>query len=287
LSRPNFARLLPPPRTLPASVRLEVLCGGLAVPGFLLLALLSPFAWLFAGQADLLSTLLSSRGVVVVEGRVTGVRQTRASVGGRRVFEVAYQFSAPDGAQRAGRSYTTGRRHEVGQSVRVEYLAPELSRIEGARRTLFGPVALVSLLFPALGAALAIVGVRSGARTLRLLRDGQLASASLVKREATNWQINDRPVELLSFEYSGADGVSRTLTQRTAEAGELTDERREALLYLPESPERATLVDALPKVVAVNEQGELVSGAGSALVLVAPVLALLVNGAFAALRFAR
>ncbi len=288
MSRPNFERLAPAPRAVPLGVRLQALFGGYGILGWVLVAALSPFAWLFAGNADVLSPLLFSTDVEVVDGRVTGVKETSASEGRRRVYEVAYDYRVPSGAHLTGTSYTTGGSHSVGDVVHVEYLSlkPDTSRIAGARMTIFGPAAVVSLIFPAIGVVVAGLGLRSGLKRLHLLRDGQLASAAFVKQEPTNVRINNRPLLELTFEYKSADGVARTFTQRTTEAGALTDERREQVLYLSEAPERATLVDALPRQVAVDERGEIVSGGGAALVLLPVLLALAVNGALAACRFA-
>lgn len=287
MSRPNFERLVPAPRTVPLGVKLQALFGGFGMAGWLLLAVLSPFAWLFAGNADVLSPLFFSTDVEVVNGRVTSVKETAASEGKRRVYEVAYDYRVPGGAHLSGKSYTTGSRHSAGEAVRVAYLPlkPELSRIEGARLAIFGPAASVSLIFPAIGAILAGLGLRAGLKKVRLLAEGQFASAGFVKQEATNVRINGRPVLELTFEYKSADGAAQMFTQRTTQTAELTDERREQVLYLPEAPDRATLVDALPKAVAVDDRGEVVSGGGGAVVLLPVLLALLVNGAFAACRF--
>lgn len=290
MSRPNFERLVPPPRSVPTDVRLQALFGGpLSVAGWVVLALLSPFAWLFAGNADVLSPLVFRSGAESVEGRVTSIRETGASEGERAVYEVGYAFRVPGGPDRAGSSFVTGSHPAVGDAVRVEYLAlaPEWSRIAGARLTIFGPAAIVSLVFPGIGAILATLGLRAGRRRLRLLSEGQLATAAFVRQAPTNVTINGRPLQELTFEYKGADGAVHTFVQRTTDSGALTDERREPLLYLPDAPERATLVDALPRAVAVDERGEIVSAGGAALALLAPLLALAVNGALGAWRFLR
>jgi len=289
VSRPNFERLVPAPRAVPTDVRLQALFGGpLSVGGWVVLALLSPFAWLFAGNADVLSPLVFRSGESV-EGRVTGIRETRASEGERAVYEVGYTFRVPGGPDRVGTSFVTGSHPAVGDRVRVEYLAlaPEWSRIAGARLTIFGPAAIVSLVFPGIGAILATLGLRAGRRRLRLLSEGQLATAAFVRQAPTNVTINGRPLQELTFEYKSADGAVHSFGQRTTDPGALTDERREQLLYLPDAPERATLVDALPRAVAVDERGEIVSAGGAALSLLAPLLALAVNGALFAWRLLR
>jgi hypothetical protein len=290
MSRPSFERLAPPPRAVPPALRLQALFGGaLSVTGFMVLALLSPVAWLFAGNADVLSPFVFRAGAERAEGRVQSIRKTSASEGERPVYEVGFSFRGPDGTQRLGASFVTGRHPAVGEAVGVEYLAlrPDVARIEGGRLTIFGPAAVVSLIFPAIGAVLALLGVRSGRRRLRLLGEGQLASAGYLRQAPTNVTINGRPLLELTFEYKAADGSQHTVAQRTTEPGALTDERREQLLYLPAAPERATLVDALPKAVAVDERGELTAPGTAALAVLPVLLALFVNAALFAWRFLR
>lgn len=290
MSRPNFERLVPAPRTVPLGVRAQLLFGGsLGVTGWLLLAFLSPFGWLFGGNADVLSPLAFAKDAEFVDGRVTGVKETGAKEGKRHVYEVAYEYRPAGHESLTGTSYTTGDAPAVGDSVRVQYQPqkPTLSRIEGGRLTIFGPAAVVSLVFPLIGAVIAGFAFASGRRRLRVVCEGELASAAFVKQEPTNVTINGRPLLAVTFEYKSADGTTHVVSERTTDPGSLRDERREQVLYLPQEPGRATLVDALPTAVAADERGEIVAGAASVLALVPPLLALGINLALGAWRFLR
>lgn len=77
MSRPNFDRLAPPPRTRPTALRIQALVGSrLALAGWILLAFSSPFVWAFVLRTDLLSPVLFRADVDKVTGRVTSARAT-------------------------------------------------------------------------------------------------------------------------------------------------------------------------------------------------------------------
>lgn len=290
MSRANFDRLGPPPRRVPAALTLRTLMGGsLGVSGWFVLAVSTPFFWGFAMNADVLSPLLFRTGVTRVEGRVLKVGETGASANNVSIYSVAYAYRDAAGAERTGRSYSSGP-PKLEATATVEYLKlrPQWSRIEGLRRGMFGPGALVVLAFPAIGVALVGIALRSGRKTLRLLAQGQIAQAQFVSEEETNIKINGRPVLGLNFQFTASDGQQHSIHHSTSTPGALRDERRETVLYDPETPDDALLVDQLPDAVAANEQGEIVAqGRGSLWAGLIPLLTLLMNGGCAVREFLR
>ena len=60
----------------------------------------------------------------------------------------------------------------------------------------------------------------------------------------------------MTFEYRTRDGVVRYTTVKTWSAERLEDHPEEALLYDPECPEIAVLVDDLPGTVILDEAGQ-------------------------------
>ncbi len=292
MSRPNFDRLAPPPRTAGLELRLYTL---FAEPfgqvGWVLVAFGSIFFWAFAMNADATSWLVFRGDPPTALGTVTGVGDTRARENGQRVWTVAYSFRAGDGALRQGTSYVSGTAPKVGERVTVEFVEarPEVSRIQGMRRAMFGPGALFVSLFPGLGCLMVVFAFRSGRHKLRLLVEGKVASGKLVSREGTNVRVNRRPVVKLTYEFAADDGQRHRAVARTSLPEELTDEAREALLYLPDAPERAVLVDDLPKGVTADEMGELHLSrpALAVMALVLPLFTVLGNTACAVLRSSR
>ncbi len=283
MSRPNFDRLAPPPRVVPLLVRVNALFGGgLAVVGWGLLLFSTPFFWMFAMNAELLAPIVLRATAAKSDGRITATESTGASEGKRPIYRVQYTYQVPAGSLRAGTSYVTGSVPGVGTELPVEYVPswPSFSRMAGMRRGMFGPGAMMVVLFPAIAAGLVAFSLRSGRRWLRLLRDGRSAEASFVSEQPTNVRINGRVVQELTFEYLGPDGLRRTFTQRTTDPGELKDERRETVLFLPDEPDTARLVDALPAVAVADERGEIAVGQGLGVaLLVLPLLVVLANGA--------
>jgi hypothetical protein len=219
------------------------------------------------------------------------VRDTGASENRSRVRAVSYSFRAGDGTQRTGTSYTTGSPPALGDMATVEFLPdhPAVSRIQGMRRAMFGPMVLFVLIFPAIGLLLAGFGFRSRRSVVRVLVDGRLATGTLVGRERTNVSVNNQPVIALTFEFTADDGRRHRVVARSSQPAELSDEAQETLLYLPERPEQATLVDDLPASVLADEMGELrpASPGQVALALAIPLITVLSNAACAVARASR
>lgn len=263
MSRPFFDRLAEPPRDVPLAVRVYTVlggAGGLSQFGWALLAFTSIFGWAFAGNTDAWSPLLfKTVGASLAEGVVTSVRETSASEGRVRVREVSYRFAGPDGRERSGRSYVTGTAPDAGQRVTVEFLGgtPWVSRIQGMRRALLGPGAIIVLIFPAVALGIVFFSVQSGLRTSRVLIHGRLTSASLKSKQPTNMRVNNRPVMKLTFEFVAGDGQRYEASESATDTMALEDERSEQLLYLPDEPRSATLVDGLPRAIQASEEGRL------------------------------
>lgn len=112
---------------------------------------------------------------------------------------------------------------------------------------------LLVLLFPAIGLAIISVGLRKGLRALRLLTHGIPAQGRLVGEEATNVQINDTPVMAMTFEFKTVDGRSARCVAKTHLTHDLKDDAEEPLVYDPEDPSVAVLLDDLPGKPRISE----------------------------------
>jgi hypothetical protein len=121
--------------------------------------------------------------------------------------------------------------------------------------SLFSLVLVV--LFPLVGLVLALRGIPRGLRRIRLLRSGRPALGRLVDRRATNVTINDEPVIALTFEFTTEDGATARVVERTHRPQLLEDDEEEPLLYDPQWPERAALLDHLPGAPRVDGRGRL------------------------------
>ena len=175
-SRPNFDRLVAPPRAVPLSLRVNALFGnGLSVCAWILLLFSTPAFWGFAANAEVLAPVVLRAGNARTDGRVIATEKTLSSEGKTPVHRVDYSYQSPSGQQLTGSSYLTTRSPPaVGALVPVEYVPsrPSFSRIVGMRRARFGAAAGVAILFPVLTGLFVAFSLSQGRRTLRLLREG-------------------------------------------------------------------------------------------------------------------
>jgi hypothetical protein len=249
--------LAPPPRRVPLSLQLVNVFNAFAQIGWFVFGFGMIFAWAFIGQADFSS--ITFRGPHARStGRVVEVRETGASVNKQSVIANRYEFSVA-GTKYSGTSYSTGSRKATGDDVEIEYdqTHPERSRIEGMRRAQFGPgVSFVSI-FPLIGVLLIAFATRTGFRRNQLLRRGLLASGKLLGREMTNMKVNNRPVWKLTFEFTARDGQRHEATASTTDTARLEDEAQEPLLYDPENPSKAYVLDEAPARPQFEPNGEL------------------------------
>lgn len=112
---------------------------------------------------------------------------------------------------------------------------------------------LMLLLFPAIGLAFIAVGLRKGLRALRLLTHGIPAQGRFVGQEATNVHINDIPVMAMTFEFKTVDGRAARCVAKTHLTHDLKDDAEEPLVYDPEDPSVAVLLDDLPGKPRISE----------------------------------
>lgn len=114
---------------------------------------------------------------------------------------------------------------------------------------------LFILLFPAVGLTFIGVGLRKGLRGLRLLTRGIPARGRLTRQQATNTAINDRPVMAMTFEFQTVDGRGAKCVAHTHETERLEDGVTEELVYDPEDPSVACLLDDLPGRPSLGDDG--------------------------------
>lgn len=249
--------LAPPPRRVPLSLALVNVFSGFSQIGWFVFGFGMIFAWVFIGHADF--SIITFRGPHAAKtGKVTRVETTGASVNDTPVIANHYEYSVA-GVHYDGTSYSVGGRASEGEEVTIEYDEdhPEKSRISGMRRAQFGPGITFIAIFPLIGVLFVAFATRSGLRRTRLLRCGVLTNGKLLGRERTNVTINDRPVWRLTFEFTGRDGRRHEATASTTDTDRLEDEGSEPLLYDPDNPSFAYVLDELPSRPEFEPNGEL------------------------------
>lgn len=254
-----------PPRPVPLTTQSLVLLGGtLSLIGWLVLSFGLLFSSCFFADSEAV-TLVTFRGDKgQAPGQVTEIRETSASENDVPILAVAYAYTVA-GVGHQGTSYALGVPFGPGDPVRVEYLLadPGRSRIEGMRMRRFTAAASFVLLFPLVGLLLVYFALRHGVRARRMLRRGLLAYGRLVETKETSGSVNDQPVYDLVFRFtdprdSGAIKgwvTEHEVVHRTHELATLTDETREPILFDPDRPSQAVLVDGLVSGIAFDAQG--------------------------------
>jgi hypothetical protein len=264
------------PRRVPLSLQIVNLFNGFAQAGWLVFGFGMIFFWFFAFNADF--SFVTFRGpYATAQGKVTKVETTHASENDVQVEANHYEFSVA-GSTHTGASYSTGKSVAEGENVTVEYDQddPSRSRIEGLRRAIFGPAVALVTLFPAIGLAFLVPSIVTGFKRNRLLREGVPAQGTLIGKSPTNVTINDRPLFELRFEFTARDGRRYEATTRTTNTDPLEDEATEPLLYDPDNPERAYLLDDAPARPEFLLNGDLrgrTAGAVRALIIPTIVIA--------------
>lgn len=196
--------------------------------------------------------------------------------------------------------------------VEVTEAWPASARLVGMRSHPYGWASAWVCLFPIVGLLLAGHRAVHGVRELDLMRHGALTYGALVKKELVARQTAasrsvvqpeeeqeqqprpgmPRPRVALTFEYSlpaeqsvpsRSDGfvpavyaIVHVGTEEEAAALERGAVAGAPILYLPTRPSSALLVDALPSVVRVNQEG-IFDAPGALLLLISPGAALAVN----------
>jgi len=282
-----------PPRDVPVLVRSSNLLGGFYNQfAWLWLGLTGVFLWVFVPNADV-AGLWHFRGeVATAPGVVAASRETNCSENDVRVYGHTFRFTGPDGIERTGESFATGRRLDPGTEVTVEVAPgdPSVARVQGMRRKPFGMGGWAGLVIPGVGAVFSVVGVimltvgvRKGLKANRMLRSGLLALGRLKARRPTNTRINDRMVYEFTFEFVADDRRTHEMKAKTHQVDRLSDPRGEFLLYDPIDPSHAVLMDDMPGAVRVGEFGQLETErpAKAALALAVPAIVLTVHAAAA------
>jgi len=116
------------------------------------------------------------------------------------------------------------------------------------RMSAFGKWSLLVVLFPLIGIVQLIFAYLRGKKRIRLLQNGWLVFGKITGKERTNMKINNNRVYKFSFQFE-ANGATYTGITKTHKPGLLEDEAKERIIYDPNRPEKAMMVDALPRAV--------------------------------------
>jgi hypothetical protein len=136
---------------------------------------------------------------------------------------------------------------------------------------MFGPAVLLVVIFPAVGLVFLIPGTLTGRKRSHLLRNGVFTTGKAIDRRPTNVRINNQPLWEVVFEFHDRNGQRRECCARATDTRRLEDEENEALLYDPEDPKKAYVIDEAPARPKFDLNGELEGRPGrAALAMILP-----------------
>ncbi len=255
----DLDRLPRAPRAVPLSLVIRLRFGGaMGLIGWLFLAI---GTGMLLGFSTFVHPLVAARlaldDTATVNGRVLGWSEAPVEVNEQPVIGTHFEY-AVDGVLYEGISFAVDRAPEPESRVTVVYAVgdPRASRIDGM---MAGPMPLwvigLLLIFPGVGFVFAVRTFRQGGREVRALRHGRPARATATDHRPTGTTINEVPEIAVTFSYTDHLGGRHSVTSKTLEPEDLLDEAEEALLYLPERPGVAVLLDSKPDVIAVEADG--------------------------------
>lgn len=216
------------------------------------------FACVFIPQVQLAPQLFDR----TTRGTIQSVEQTTMSENEREIYRVTYTFDDDRGIARTGTSYTKDAAVSGAQEIEYDEDDPTHSRLVGARTKPFGLwVALVTLVFPALGLWFALSGFLAGRKAVRLLRFGVETTGKLIDKTRSKVELDEQPLYRLTFEYV-VDGQRFTTTVETMRPEVLEDDAHERLVFDPWDRTIATTLDHLPGQPRISPDGELASDGG-------------------------
>jgi uncharacterized protein DUF3592 len=279
-------QLADPPREVSGLLQLQVLfrsgAQGFAWPwiffwGFVL--------WLFVGLGGMdfaTEVRFLATSVERTKGKITGCEGTNTEINERTVNAFEFVFTDAQGGQHTATSYSQQSYMAVGAPVSVEYLsaAPGKARIVGMRLSSL-PLLVVGIMgvFPGVGVLLILFGLRKGLKARRLLARGRMALASVLRQEATGTRINEKPVMKITYSFTDDEGQTHRFMHKTHEIEAITDDSGgERILYDPQDPSSAFLLDELPGSGYVSPNGAFQPSGSAVEGLKMPALTLLVHG---------
>jgi hypothetical protein len=282
---------LHPVRHIPLTTRLGLLFTGFAnLFGWFFFGFGMLFVWMFGGTGYLHDLAFFSGELQTATGRVTDVRKTRLEINDNRVYEYLYIFKA-EGHSYSGASDGYFGRYREGDAATIEYVTddPVHSRLAGMSLGLGGWPFLFALVFPLVGAGFIIAGLRKGLKGIRLLKTGKPADGRYIRREPTSTRINNRTVYSYLFEFKDhndrvwqVSGRSHLRDRFSGEPGAVRGGSNEPgifepLVYNPDEPGDALLLDDLPGSPRIPEDGRVTMTGSGNLAIMLPAVVLIGN----------
>jgi len=187
----------------------------------------------------------------VVKGKILHVDATNFQENKRTVYQYTFAYEIK-GTNYKSISYLSKNHLEEDSEAEIEYIedTPQIARIKGSR---MGGVPFwvifVTSPFLLLGLVFLFVNIKKTKSEIEILKWGIKGEGKFSGATETNVKINNRRVYEMLFELKDKDGKIYIISTKTHKPERLKDESMEQLVYMPDNPANAVLLDTLPKVV--------------------------------------
>lgn len=187
-------------------------------------------------------------------GRVVSCDYTNVSVNGRTSLAIAFEGQVPgDAATFTGVSYSFSSM-TPGEEVAIERRrgSTDVLRVEGAALTILGAsqdhrllVAILLLVVAAAALWGVILPFCAGLGDIKTLQRGEATYGSLASIRETAVRVNRVPVHLMTFNFVTNSFKESVASARTLHPEEFRKLPNYPILYLPERPEKAIVLNSL------------------------------------------
>ncbi|GAB4126755.1 MAG: hypothetical protein OHK0045_06330 [Raineya sp.] len=234
-------------RQIPFALQIKIIFDDvISLIGWIFLTIGVLFSSIFLSMSDF-SEWRFKKDSPKTQAVITQIEYSNASENKRAIFEYHYEFNDLQGIKQKGISYGFQGIYNIGDEATVIFLEknPSYSRIENLRKSPFGQFTLFVLIFPLVGGLIIFFRIPQAINKIRVLREGVLGEGNYVRMEATNIRINRQTVMKLFFELKLGNKTYETYTEThlDRQIRKLTDGTPKKLLYLPQNPQRAILLD--------------------------------------------
>lgn len=237
------------PRFLPLSIKLSVnFISVYFLLGFIF-SLSGSFILLMNREGNYNSSFYLESSLEKTVAVIYEVSSTHSSENKQKIYRYNYHFTDSKEKEYEGVSYETDMGLSQGDQKDVFYKStdPNISYLSGMRSSLFPIwVMLLMLIFPIVGLSFLLFHFKRARRYLKILKHGLLTSGKVVSKTATSTKINNQLVYLVTFEFTDKQKQTIRAQLKTHIPHVLEDEQKEPVVYIPEAPTEAIMLDALP-----------------------------------------
>jgi len=238
-------------RHIPLTIALRIwLLNGLTIFGIIWSLLFLPVSWFLIPFADFFPKSFNDDDPVAI-GIIIESNTEPGRVYPDDVYKCRYEYKLKDGRTYSRTGYYTGERKEPGEEIKISYKQnnPSRFRAVGFKNSLFGGFRLWNYVWPILlfiqviGLIMFYHGTKEAIKQIYILKVGLLANGKLIEELAPV----DKNFAKLTYEFTASDYKTYKVVIGSPFVKRVTDEGYEMLVYDPEKPEKAVLLDQLPK----------------------------------------